>query len=224
VLERSIPPYCTTARSSRSNLSAPQESARSRSMSMTVSRLTQVPETIRQQESFGTPSNPKAWVMQEFKNSSTTRLGIPLPRGRVRFCRHDDDGQLAFTGEGEIDHTLKDETIRLYTGNVAVCGTRLTRWLGRLARVSKRGFVIIRPRPSNRGLLNTFTVGPSGKVSLIRIPSGKSTAGPWSSPRKSRPAASKASTTKLTIAGSRRSTLSGCGERSYQWFREILER
>ncbi len=74
-------------------------------------------ESIRQQESYGILSNPKVWVMQEFKNSSDNHLGMPLPKGRVRFYRRDDDGQLEFTGENNIDHTPKDETIRLYTGN-----------------------------------------------------------------------------------------------------------
>jgi hypothetical protein len=74
-------------------------------------------ENIRQQESYGTLSNPKVWVMQEFKNSSENHLGVPLPKGRVRFYRRDDDGQLEFTGENDIDHTPKDETLRLYTGS-----------------------------------------------------------------------------------------------------------
>jgi hypothetical protein len=74
-------------------------------------------ESIRQQESYGVLCNPKVWVMQEFKNSSDNHLGMPLPKGRVRFYRRDDDGQLEFTGENNIDHTPKDETIRLYTGN-----------------------------------------------------------------------------------------------------------
>jgi len=74
-------------------------------------------ETIRQQESYGTLSNPKVWVMQEFKNSNENHLGMPLPKGRVRFYRRDDDGQLEFTGENDIDHTPKDEMLRLYTGN-----------------------------------------------------------------------------------------------------------
>jgi hypothetical protein len=74
-------------------------------------------ESIRQQESYGILSNPKVWVMQEFKNSSENHLGMPLPKGRVRFYRRDDDGQLEFTGENNIDHTPKDETVRLYTGN-----------------------------------------------------------------------------------------------------------
>ena len=55
-------------------------------------------ENIRQQESYGTLSNPKVWVMQEFKNSTANHLGMPLPKGRVLFYRRDDDGQLEFTG------------------------------------------------------------------------------------------------------------------------------
>jgi hypothetical protein len=74
-------------------------------------------ETIRTQDAFGTQSNSKVWVMQEFKNTSENHLGMPLPKGRVRFYRRDDDGQFEFTGENEIDHTPKDETLRIYTGN-----------------------------------------------------------------------------------------------------------
>lgn len=74
-------------------------------------------ETIRAQESYGVLSNSKVWVMLEFKNSKENNLGMPLPKGRLRFYRRDDDGQLQFTGENEIDHTPKDELIRVYTGN-----------------------------------------------------------------------------------------------------------
>ena len=74
-------------------------------------------EQIRNDASFGTQSNPKVWVMQEFKNSKANHLGMPLPKGRLRFYRRDDDGQMEFTGENIIDHTPTDETIRVYTGN-----------------------------------------------------------------------------------------------------------
>jgi len=75
------------------------------------------PEQIREDASYGTASNPKVWVMQEFKNSEQNNLGIPLPKGRLRFYRRDTDGHLEFVGENTIDHTPKDETIRVYTGN-----------------------------------------------------------------------------------------------------------
>jgi hypothetical protein len=44
-------------------------------------------------------------------------LGIPLPKGRLRFYRRDADGQLEFTGENTIDHTPRDEMIRVSTGD-----------------------------------------------------------------------------------------------------------
>ncbi len=74
-------------------------------------------DNIRRERDYGTESNPKVWVMREFKNTEDNGLGIPLPKGRVRFYRQDTDGQLEFTGENMIDHTPKDETVRLFTGN-----------------------------------------------------------------------------------------------------------
>src|SRR6266851_3400550 len=74
-------------------------------------------EQIRNDANYGTASNPKVWVMEEFKNSDTNHLGIPLPKGKLRFYRRDTDGHLEFTGENVIDHTPKDEIIRVYTGN-----------------------------------------------------------------------------------------------------------
>jgi len=74
-------------------------------------------EQIRQDQGYGTQSNPKVWVMEEFKNSELNHLGIALPKGKLRFYRRDTDGHLEFVGENVIDHTPKDETIRVFTGN-----------------------------------------------------------------------------------------------------------
>jgi hypothetical protein len=75
------------------------------------------PNSIRQQPDYGTASNPKVWVMLEFKNAEESHLGMPLPKGKVKIYRHDVDGRNEFIGEDQIDHTPKDETVRLYTGN-----------------------------------------------------------------------------------------------------------
>ena len=75
------------------------------------------PEQVRNDPGYGTASNPKVWVMQELKNSEANHLGIALPKGRLRFYRRDSDGSLQFIGENSIDHTPKDEMIRVYTGN-----------------------------------------------------------------------------------------------------------
>jgi hypothetical protein len=68
-------------------------------------------------DEYGITMNKKVWVLREFKNSEANKLGMPLPKGRLRFYQQDDDKQLEFIGENEIDHTPKDETIRVYVGN-----------------------------------------------------------------------------------------------------------
>jgi len=74
-------------------------------------------QDFRQNQQYGTESNPNVWVMREFANSNANHLGVPLPQGRVRFYRRDQDGQVEFTGENQIEHTPKDEIVRVYTGN-----------------------------------------------------------------------------------------------------------
>ncbi|HKW29218.1 MAG TPA: hypothetical protein VJT54_07780, partial [Verrucomicrobiae bacterium] len=68
-------------------------------------------------QGYGTEGNKKIQVMREFVNSDTNHLGIALPAGKLRFYRRDADGQLEFVGEDRIDHTPRNETIRVTTGN-----------------------------------------------------------------------------------------------------------
>jgi hypothetical protein len=74
-------------------------------------------QDLRQIQQYGSESNPHVRVMREFANSQANHLGVPLPKGRVRFYRRDQDGNMEFTGENEINHTPKDEMVRVYTGN-----------------------------------------------------------------------------------------------------------
>jgi hypothetical protein len=66
---------------------------------------------------YGTQCNKKVRVMREFVNAETNHLGIALPKGKLRFYRRDADGQMEFVGEDMIDHTPRNETIRVTTGN-----------------------------------------------------------------------------------------------------------
>jgi hypothetical protein len=59
----------------------------------------------------------KVQVYREFKNSEANKLGLALPKGKVRFYSQDGDRQLEFVGENQIDHTPKNELIRVLTGN-----------------------------------------------------------------------------------------------------------
>ena len=70
----------------------------------------------RNQES-GLNDEKKVSVRIAIPNSETNGLGVPLPKGKMRLYRRDaKDGRPEFTGESAIDHTPKDEVVRLYNG------------------------------------------------------------------------------------------------------------
>jgi hypothetical protein len=73
--------------------------------------------SYREQGSFSQQSNKKVGVFVTFKNEEKAGLGIALPKGKVRVYKRDDDGKEQFVGEDLIDHTPKDEEIKLYLGN-----------------------------------------------------------------------------------------------------------
>lgn len=69
-------------------------------------------------QGFGVQSNAKVAVYLEFDNSKENGLGIPLPSGRVRVSQTDDaDGSQEFIGEDVIDHTPREEEVRIKLGN-----------------------------------------------------------------------------------------------------------
>ena len=74
-------------------------------------------EGTRQYEQRGASTLGKVQVYREFKNAEANKLGMALPKGKVRFYTQDGDRQLEFVGENRIDHTPKDEVIRVLTGN-----------------------------------------------------------------------------------------------------------
>ncbi|MGC9316113.1 MAG: DUF4139 domain-containing protein [bacterium] len=52
-----------------------------------------------------------------FENSKEKGLGMPLPKGVIRVYKEDKSGALQFVGEDRIDHTPKNEDVRIYLGN-----------------------------------------------------------------------------------------------------------
>jgi hypothetical protein len=71
-----------------------------------------------QQQNFGLSSdNTKVSILEEFKNSQSNHLGIPLPAGRIRLYRRDADGQMEFVGESTINHTPTEENVKIATGS-----------------------------------------------------------------------------------------------------------
>jgi len=76
----------------------------------------------------GGDRSKKVMVKIEFENKKENKLGIALPKGKIRVFKKDPsslrsagagpaDGSLEFVGEDEIDHTPKDEKLSLYIGD-----------------------------------------------------------------------------------------------------------
>jgi hypothetical protein len=61
-------------------------------------------------------SNQKVGVFLDLENSKENGLGMPLPRGVVRVYKKDSDGSQQFIGEDRIDHTPRDERVRIKMG------------------------------------------------------------------------------------------------------------
>lgn len=62
-------------------------------------------------------NDKKVRVALKFENSKASGLGIPLPAGRARIFKADSDGSMILLGEDRIDHTPKDEAVKLTVGN-----------------------------------------------------------------------------------------------------------
>ncbi|MGH9726957.1 MAG: DUF4139 domain-containing protein, partial [Candidatus Acidiferrales bacterium] len=56
-------------------------------------------------------------VYFRFQNDAKSNLGMPLPAGTVRVYQADTKGSEQFVGEDRIQHTPKDETVKIYVGN-----------------------------------------------------------------------------------------------------------
>ncbi|HSN75959.1 MAG TPA: DUF4139 domain-containing protein [Anaerolineae bacterium] len=61
--------------------------------------------------------NTNVTVMLEFRTDEASNLETQLPAGRVRLYQEDVDGSALLVGEDQIDHTPKNETVRLTVGN-----------------------------------------------------------------------------------------------------------
>ena len=78
---------------------------------------------------YGTPmSNQKVSVFVELTNAKANNLGVPLPKGKIRVYKADKSGSQQLVGEDWIDHTPKDERVRIKMGEAFdVVGERTQR-------------------------------------------------------------------------------------------------
>jgi hypothetical protein len=84
----------------------------------------------RSQQTGDIVRNRKVPVFLLFRNDKASRLGMPLPKGVVRVYKRDRDDSLQFVGENSIDHTPRDEKVRLMLGDAfdVVGDRKQTEW------------------------------------------------------------------------------------------------
>jgi len=72
---------------------------------------------FRNPQGIGNPIPQPVKVLYRFRNDEKSGLGMPLPAGTVRVYQADSKGGIQFVGEDRIDHTPKDETLRIHVGD-----------------------------------------------------------------------------------------------------------
>ena len=65
---------------------------------------------------YGEGERVNADVRLIFENTEAAKLGMPLPKGIVRVYKADANGNAIFVGEDAIDHTPKNELVKLVLG------------------------------------------------------------------------------------------------------------
>jgi len=92
----------------------------------------------------GQRDKQKVRVNIELQNSKTNGLGMPLPKGKIRVYKTDVDKSQEFIGEDLIDHTPKDEKLRVYLGNAFdIVGERIVKDVKKIGRRSRQETVEI---------------------------------------------------------------------------------
>ncbi|HTP44317.1 MAG TPA: DUF4139 domain-containing protein, partial [Candidatus Acidoferrum sp.] len=72
---------------------------------------------FRNPQGIGNPIPQPVKVLYRFRNDEKSGLGMPLPAGTVRVYQADSKGGIQFVGDDRIDHTPKDETLRIHVGD-----------------------------------------------------------------------------------------------------------
>jgi hypothetical protein len=125
----------------------------------------------------------KVGVYIELENREKNHLGMPLPKGTVRVYKKDSDTSLQFVGEDAIDHTPRDEKVRIKLGDAfdVVADKKQTDWKKRASdsyeaayeisiRNHKKEAVVVRvtePVPGDWQVLNSshaYTKADSGTL------------------------------------------------------------
>lgn len=110
-----------------------------------VKRLLLVGQPAWFRNRFGSlAKDQRVSVILELRNRSDSGLGMPLPKGTVRVYKKDRSGAEQFAGEDSIEHTPRDETVRLHLGEAfdVVADRTQTDYRALSPRQSESGFEI----------------------------------------------------------------------------------
>lgn len=130
----------------------------------------------------------KIKVLRKIENTKENGLGIPLPMGTFRLYRENHDGEktdLEFVGENTIDHTPKDESIEIETGEAFDLVAERTRTDFRVSglgynsgRIEEEFSIKLKNRKEQDVAINVveYLRGPNGKIVQESLPSSKTSA------------------------------------------------
>jgi hypothetical protein len=81
----------------------------------------------------------KVRTLLEFKNDAASGLGMPLPKGKIRVYKKDEDKSQVFIGEDLIDHTPKNKKVRVFVGNAFdITGERTVKAVSKISNKSRK--------------------------------------------------------------------------------------
>lgn len=127
-----------------------------------VKRYVFEPEGRYWHKRYGESNEYKVNIYVELVNNEASHLGMPLPKGKVRLYKQAQGGDKEFIGEDMIDHTPRDEKVKLYVGDAFdVVGEKTitdtkqgSRWYQESVKIELRNHkdaaVTIRVREHNR--------------------------------------------------------------------------
>ncbi len=145
----------------------------------------------------------KVGVFVEFDNKEAAKLGMPLPKGIMRVYKKDSAGNAQFVGEDSIDHTPKNEVVRLKLGDA----------FDVTADKKQTDFKVL-PRPAKG--VNTYESAyeltlKNAKKEAVTVTVVEPISGDWkviSESHPSKKASSSANVWKITVPAEGKTTLS----------------
>ncbi len=98
------------------NLQRPTTIANNETKQISLFDASNIKVTKKYKYKSGYNNRNKVEVFVEFENTKVNNLGIPMPAGKVRLYKSDGES-VEFIGEDLIEHTPRDEKVKLRVGN-----------------------------------------------------------------------------------------------------------